>query len=489
MADQPQADATHPGARSGHSMTPFPGGVALYGGLTFKPPSSETCSSDLYILATDTLRWKKVDYDGDDPQRCFAHCAVLVGTGERKLAVFAGMMNGGSLTDRLCVLDDVTKEHPVWKHVSSRSPAPCARWGHTGLRLPADGSMLVFGGMMQGNSALADLWQWHPQSQLWQRPACTGEAPGPRRRHTACWHEGSMYVFGGRDGEGRHFNDLYALDTERWLWRRVSYAPGPRPSARVGHAASVLNGVLVVSGGSSQHASVDSGYSVHEDAFALVLDEAAKGDGRLGASGDERRWERLHVDGDLPPRTMAASFASGNSIYVYGGRDTKCCHASLCSVPLPQALLKRSRAAAAAREKQRPKQQAPLPQPRPSPKVPVGALTKRPAPAGRPAALQPPAAAPGGDCSRGAPPPPPQWAAAAFAAQAAAAAAHPPGQPVLVARDTNRLPAAGAKAGDAAQQQQQPQHRVEESPFSKFARGRLSDGAGDSSSVRVLDFQ
>jgi len=377
----------HPGARSGHTISAWRDGQLLFGGLTQKSADSESSSNDLYRLDEGMLKWQRVTTVGAEAPRVFAHAAAAVGPRRCSFVVFAGMMNGGAFSDEMALLDDASLRRPSWHTLPRRSPWPSARWGHGAIAL--EGNLLVFGGTGKSEKSLNDTWQWHFRTQEWERVTCAGKAPGGRRRHSCVEHESNMYVFGGRDGEGQHFDDLHVLDTQRWLWRKIDYAAGPRPAPRVGHSAAMIGSLLIVTGGSSVQPSMDSGYLVLTDAYAAELPPV---------DGGDTQWERLETD-DLPRRTMAAGFGSGSSVYIYGGRDTQTSSASLCSIAVPHALVKRSRP----------------PQPRPvkgMPKVPVNSvkqpqrgLIKHPLPAPGSAAPTPKQPQ---NLTRGPPPPAPR---------------------------------------------------------------------------------
>eukprot|EP01065_Artemidia_motanka_P047688 TRINITY_DN751_c2_g1_i1.p1 TRINITY_DN751_c2_g1~~TRINITY_DN751_c2_g1_i1.p1 ORF type:complete len:497 (+),score=92.49 TRINITY_DN751_c2_g1_i1:91-1491(+) len=451
-AEQPTACETHPGARSGHTLTPVGHEyLALFGGLVNKGKDAETCSSDLYLLSVDSLQWRRVHLSGEPPVAVFAHSAAAVGPEDSgALVIYAGMMNGKSnLSDQVTLISDLHGFAPTARRLSCRGKNPGKRWGHSGVRLPGSGEMLVFGGMCDGSS-LNDVWLLNCEQMRWKHLECSGDVPAGRRRHTCTEHAGSVYVFGGRDTAGKHFNDLHCLCPDTGVWQKIKYGMGPRPDVRVGHAAAVINDVLVVYGGSSVQPSADSGYMVLNDAFGLPL------------TADDKRWVKVETDWGAPRRTMATSFASGSSMYVVFGRDNRSSSASLFSVPLPAGLVRAKRSA-------QPKPQpAPPPPPvvkAPKPRLKVSShqqtplLVKTPAPAPRssvPAAAQQPAAA-----IRGGLPQP----------------------PVLQQRDHNvpqidkstRPPKhVQMQMCAAAQQQHSAEADDPESPFSKFCRSRLN---------------
>eukprot|EP00755_Sulcionema_specki_P032090 Sspe_Gene.97986::Locus_71471_Transcript_1_1_Confidence_1.000_Length_1427::g.97986::m.97986 len=315
----------HPGCRSGHTITAVGDNCQLlYGGLVPRSEGAETCSNDLYKLDSSSLAWRKVAACGGTPQRCFAHCAVVVGREAKSLAVFAGMLCAGHISRQLSILDDVTSDSPSWEVVPVTGCWPAARFGHSGARIPSTGDMLIFGGVTEGNVFLNDVWTFSLENRKWKCVETSGQAPCPRRRHTATVEGNTMYVFGGRGMENQHYNDLHALDLTTFAWKKLSFAHGPRPDSRMGHAAVVIDGVLVVYGGSSPQPCADTGYFLHSDAFALPL------------HAPTLKWEVLQRS--LPAFTMSAAFANKKTMYVYGGRDTKQCLSHFFHITLPKTL-------------------------------------------------------------------------------------------------------------------------------------------------------
>lgn len=88
----------------------------------------------------------------------------------------------------------------------------------------------------------------------WELLDCQGEVPQSRSGHTcALYNNRYLYIFGGFDGSSC-FDDLYVLDLETRLWRRIE-AGGDRPSGRASHSAVTdqLAGVMYIFGGSGSH--------------------------------------------------------------------------------------------------------------------------------------------------------------------------------------------------------------------------------------------
>ena len=85
----------------------------------------------------------------------------------------------------------------------------------------------------------------------WYQPAVKGTPPGPCNMHSADYipKRNEVYVF--RGGNGREYlNDLHALHTQSFTWRRVE-TTGQIPQQRANHSSAMLEetGELFIFGG------------------------------------------------------------------------------------------------------------------------------------------------------------------------------------------------------------------------------------------------
>ncbi|GAX76413.1 hypothetical protein CEUSTIGMA_g3858.t1 [Chlamydomonas eustigma] len=223
------------------------------------------------------------------------------------------------------------------------------RMGHAAI-LTGDAGVLVIGGRTSPSDALGDVWRldlvsWHwqlitpsvigSQSKQGTQLAGTTQRERPqtwpgRFRHAAVAHEGVVYVFGGRGGDGSSLNDLWALHCSKpasrievaatgrteaagggWKWIRLPAGPAASlsaalvnpanplrnedilitpdghdskvrssegsggdcicwPSPRHSHAVAVLDDVLYLHGGTSEYGQQFS------DMYCLKLSEAQR---------------------------------------------------------------------------------------------------------------------------------------------------------------------------------------------------------------------
>jgi len=94
-----------------------------------------------------------------------------------------------------------------------------------------DGKMIIFGGADERGAALNDVWTFCYRSRTWREITTFGEkeaaVPEGREMHCAVVLEREMYVMGGRGRDGVVLNELWCLDTEKWLWRKEPSSPSP----------------------------------------------------------------------------------------------------------------------------------------------------------------------------------------------------------------------------------------------------------------------
>jgi N-acetylneuraminic acid mutarotase len=137
-----------------------------------------------------------------------------------------------------------------WVELTPAAPLPMARTGHTAVWDATSSRMYVFGGW--GGGVRNDLWRYRADTNTWEEITPAGAPPPTRYRHTAIWDAATsqMLVFGGDDGAGGRFNDLWAYQAGTNSW--VALSPGGTlPSQRAGHTAvwDAAGGRMLVFGG------------------------------------------------------------------------------------------------------------------------------------------------------------------------------------------------------------------------------------------------
>jgi hypothetical protein len=134
--------------------------------------------------------------------------------------------------------------------------------------------LYIFGGT-DGAFHYNDTWCFDLATNVWTELQCIGYVPVAREGCAASLVDGVMYVFGGRDVNGKDLGDLAAFKiSSEFLvicFRTIAYMRcsradrrwymfqnmGPSPSGRSGHAMSAVGKQIVVLGGDANDAFVN----------------------------------------------------------------------------------------------------------------------------------------------------------------------------------------------------------------------------------------
>ncbi|KAG8843207.1 hypothetical protein FRB96_004234 [Tulasnella sp. 330] len=204
------------------------------------------CWRDVWCFDIETFQWTHPEMLGDIPPPCRAHSATLV---DKKIYVWGGG-EGPTYYNDLYVLD--TTSHR-WVKPNIPGPIPLPRRAHTAV-LYKD-VIYVFGGG-NGHRALNDVWALDTSVGLdrlrWECVVVNGDGggakgmkPAPRGYHTANLIGEVMIIMGGSDGR-ECFNDVWALDLDRTVWREVRPEKTYR---RLSHSSTQVGSYLFIMGG------------------------------------------------------------------------------------------------------------------------------------------------------------------------------------------------------------------------------------------------
>ena len=160
--------------------------------------------------------------------------------------------------------------------VDISSPTP--RGGHTCVALQASSKLMVFGGLAATHSDVKDgrtVSLFHPYAShqcvdkdygkvtndvyfysfmdcVWQKVLIKGNtSPHPRMDHVAVALDAKrVWIFGGRDGEGQCFDDIWIFHDHSHKWERISdVLPCPTPRYAPSAALVATTGDIVMFGG------------------------------------------------------------------------------------------------------------------------------------------------------------------------------------------------------------------------------------------------
>jgi hypothetical protein len=184
------------------------------------------CSRSTSSECPDDFRFERVGTAANStPPARFDH-AMVSDRDSGHIYMFGGRSAGGYLGD-LWAFDAV---HSRWSRVETES-GPGPRSGASLVHDPETGRLVLFGGYFGTDLGeakfLRDLWIFTP-GQGWSREFFqTG--PEGRAWHAATAVNGNMLLFGGYSGRSQyHRNDVWSLDLEELGFRRVATDGGPR---------------------------------------------------------------------------------------------------------------------------------------------------------------------------------------------------------------------------------------------------------------------
>ncbi|SPO26469.1 related to Tip elongation aberrant protein 1 [Ustilago trichophora] len=239
------------------------------------------------------MYWSKAPVHGSVPRRSFrAHTANLC---DEVLWLFGGCDNRGCFRDLWCF----DTETMCWSKPKVTGDIPPARRAHSATMV--NKRLFVFAGG-DGPHYFNDLYIFDTVSLRWSKPEVGGTAPSPRRAHTCNYYEGQLIVFGGGNGVGA-LNDVHTLDVNdlsRLEWRKMECG-GKVPIGRGYHTCNLVDGKLIVIGGSDGHMSFN-------DIHILRL--------------DTQTWYQVKTD-EIHNRLGHTATQVGSYLFIFGGHDSK----------------------------------------------------------------------------------------------------------------------------------------------------------------------
>jgi hypothetical protein len=255
---------------------------------------------------TTTTTWSVVATTGAQPGERWGHTATAIA--ENRVVVYGGADDDETTLGDLHVLDLATR---AWSTPLNCESIP--RTWHDAVHLATKHLLLVFGGERSTANdqldVLSDIMVLDTQCFLWYPPAVSGTPPTARSGHACTVVGNDVVVFGGSRGRSRQ-SAVHVLDSDAWHWKQVK-VEGKPPSARTYHSAVAVGGDSVVYfGGNDASTSFDS---VH------VLQKT-----KTTAKGDVWTWFHPCVVGRDRPcaRTgHSATLVDERKILIFGGWD------------------------------------------------------------------------------------------------------------------------------------------------------------------------
>ncbi|XP_071697573.1 tRNA wybutosine-synthesizing protein 2/3/4-like isoform X2 [Rutidosis leptorrhynchoides] len=177
-------------------------------------------------------------------------------------------------------------------------------WGHSACTLETTDNvkkLLVFGGFggMGRHARRKDLWVLDSVSGRLEL-VDVGSTPSARLGHAACLVEDLMFVIGGRADPKNVLNDVWVLSTTNFEWKQVQCNGIDFPQSHR-HAAASIGSYIYVFGG------------IHNGSISSTMY-------RLDTRN--LKWEELRVRGQNPsPRHSHTIVAVGSQLFTFGGYD------------------------------------------------------------------------------------------------------------------------------------------------------------------------
>ncbi|CAI9281517.1 unnamed protein product [Lactuca saligna] len=243
------------------------------------------------------MRWEKLETQRGGPGKRWGHTCNAV-RGGQLLYIVGGYGEDNAQTNKVHVYDTTTR---TWSEPEMQGTLPVPRDSHSCTTV--GDKLFVFGGT-DGNIPLKDLHILDTSTNTWMTPYVKGEGPEAREGHSAALIGKRLFIFGGCGKSfdtpvEEYFDDLYILNTETMLWKRVA-TTGIPPAKRNSHTCvSWKNKIIVIGGEDTQNYYMSD---VH------MLD------------ADTLTWTKLVTNGELlPPRAGHTTIALGKNLFVFGG--------------------------------------------------------------------------------------------------------------------------------------------------------------------------
>ncbi|MCE3050078.1 hypothetical protein HAX54_046438 [Datura stramonium] len=216
-----------------------------------------------------------------------------------------------------------------WERVAVHGGGgPGKRWGHTcnavqggTATVVTTGAICLCLGAQSERESLNDLHILDTSLNTWMSPCQRGDRPTPREGHSAALIGKRLFIFGGCGnfrGAEIFYDDVYVLNTETLVWKRI-VPSGIPPSKRESHSCSSWNGKIIIIGGQDTSNFYQSDVHILDtepiyDATCLMLLLVHGVRSCLTGEGPSARFS---VAGDcLDPHSEAPSCLRRHNIYL-----------------------------------------------------------------------------------------------------------------------------------------------------------------------------
>jgi len=135
-----------------------------------------------------------------------------------------------------------------------------------------DHSIFIFGGY-EGTNKLNDFYEFNTDNDTWQEVIYSGTGLPPSARHSASCtvFGGSMFIFGGSDGQAK--SDFFKFNFETNTWFEIKRNPNSTvwPKERYKSSAAIYKSYMVIYGGNDGSEQLDDLWSFDLSKFNFKL--------------------------------------------------------------------------------------------------------------------------------------------------------------------------------------------------------------------------
>jgi Rab9 effector protein with kelch motifs len=226
---------TKPGARDQHSSILYDEQMVVFGG-----DSNYVFKNDVWTLNLTSYIWKQLTTSTTKPGARDQHSSILY---DKQMVVFGGDGNVSAYNDVWTL--NLTSHK--WAEVTTSRRKPSARLGHSSVVY--DGQMVMFGG--QGNGGVGtffkDVWTLNLTSYDWTN-LITSTTNLYRQLHSSIIYGGQMIMFGGWDSNETPYNDVWSFNLTSYDWTELRTST-TKLYPREDHSSVLYREKMVVFGG------------------------------------------------------------------------------------------------------------------------------------------------------------------------------------------------------------------------------------------------
>lgn len=202
-----------------------------------------------------------------------------------------------------------------WHKLRVQGTGPSPREGLSVIHNVRERIWVAFGGI--GDRRSNEVFTYNPVNGIWEQVEAEGSVPCGRGYHVS-WIDdihNIMFIHGGQGDRRDSLGDLYALDLDQWLWKKLYIIE--QPSGRAYHAACKLHDKVFMYGGCSAPENL-----MLDDLWAFQyndIDWSASGTEVPGPS-----WSRQKTKGTSPgPRKGHTLCSFQDTLILFGGVTTQ----------------------------------------------------------------------------------------------------------------------------------------------------------------------